>query len=250
MAWTSWGVSQSNGQVGVSPKEGTVLTKFSWETRSVSVSVAESLWLVAKVNDISDKGTKREAMKSKRVDRRKHAPTPSTEPQFCSFFYFQRFYLFIWHRERERAQAGGAGEGEADSPLSMEPDVGLYPRTLGSWPELKADSWLTEPLRHSLAPTPHNSFIILYHFSPSLHTYHSREKRFRDENILKFPRKSIREENRSKLQFSDGIAKEEPRRTEISMRVLSHLLWSIQQNTCPPPTLPPIFWYKLFSKIY
>lgn len=30
----------------------------------------------------------------------------------------------------------GRGEGEADSPLSRDPDVGLSPWTLGSWPEM------------------------------------------------------------------------------------------------------------------
>ena len=39
---------------------------------------------------------------------------------------------------REGAEA--EGEGEADSPLSREPSMGLDPRTLRSWPELKADS--------------------------------------------------------------------------------------------------------------
>jgi len=46
--------------------------------------------------------------------------------------------------EREIArvgtQAGGVGEGEAGFPLSREPDAGLHPRTLGSRPELKADT--------------------------------------------------------------------------------------------------------------
>jgi len=44
-------------------------------------------------------------------------------------------------REKESMNGGGVeGEGEADSPLSREPDVGLDPRTLGSWPEPKADA--------------------------------------------------------------------------------------------------------------
>ena len=64
---------------------------------------------------------------------------------FIFFFSFLRFYLCIW--ERERAWAGRGAEGEADSLLSREPDIGLYPRTLGSWPEAKADTWLTEPHR-------------------------------------------------------------------------------------------------------
>jgi len=32
------------------------------------------------------------------------------------------------------------GEGEAVFPLSREPDAGLDPRTLGSWPEPKVDA--------------------------------------------------------------------------------------------------------------
>ena len=40
--------------------------------------------------------------------------------------------LFEREREREHELVGGVeGEGEADSPLSREPEVGLYPRTLG-----------------------------------------------------------------------------------------------------------------------
>ena len=44
-------------------------------------------------------------------------------------------------RERESAWAGGGLQGEADSPLSRDPDVGLDPRTLGSWLELKAGAY-------------------------------------------------------------------------------------------------------------
>jgi len=48
-------------------------------------------------------------------------------------------------REWERARKQGERQGErenpqADSPLSKEPDAGLDPRTLRSWPELKADA--------------------------------------------------------------------------------------------------------------
>ena len=42
---------------------------------------------------------------------------------------------------------GVEGEGEADSFLGREPEAGLDPRTLGSWPEPKADALLTEPSR-------------------------------------------------------------------------------------------------------
>ena len=69
---------------------------------------------------------------------------------FRFFLNFQKILkiLFIYLREwaSERAWAGGGaeGEGEADSLLSREPSVGLNPRTLGPWPELKADAWPTE----------------------------------------------------------------------------------------------------------
>ena len=46
-------------------------------------------------------------------------------------------------REREHKQEEGhraEGEGKADSPLSRELDVGHDPRTVGSRPELKADT--------------------------------------------------------------------------------------------------------------
>lgn len=60
--------------------------------------------------------------------------------------YLLKHFLFIYlterKRERERTQTGGAAEeeGEAGSSLSREPDAGLHPRTLRSWPELKADT--------------------------------------------------------------------------------------------------------------
>ena len=62
--------------------------------------------------------------------------------RLISFLKKDFIYLFNTDRKGERTQVGGAaeGEGEADSPLSKEPDVGLDPRTLRLWPELKADS--------------------------------------------------------------------------------------------------------------
>ena len=53
-------------------------------------------------------------------------------------------FIYLFVRERERVlcpykQGEQQAEGEADSLLSKEPDAGLNPRTLGSWPELKAD---------------------------------------------------------------------------------------------------------------
>ena len=50
----------------------------------------------------------------------------------------KRFYLYDReHKQREQQRGGG---GEAGSPLSREPEAGLDPRTLGSWPELKLSS--------------------------------------------------------------------------------------------------------------
>ena len=37
-------------------------------------------------------------------------------------------------------QGEGVAQGEADFPLSTGPNVGLDPRTLRSWPELKVDA--------------------------------------------------------------------------------------------------------------
>lgn len=60
------------------------------------------------------------------------------------------FKDFIYLRERESAQEWwGEAEGKEkpDSPLSKDPNVGLNPRTLGSWPELKArhlTNWATQ----------------------------------------------------------------------------------------------------------
>jgi len=54
------------------------------------------------------------------------------------YFFFKGFIYF----EREKAQAGaGAGaEGEAGFLLSREPDAGLDPGILGSWPGPGADT--------------------------------------------------------------------------------------------------------------
>ena len=55
---------------------------------------------------------------------------------------FKIFYLFIWQRQRQREhkQWGCQGEGEVSSLQSRDPDAGLDPRTLRSWPEPKADA--------------------------------------------------------------------------------------------------------------
>ena len=51
---------------------------------------------------------------------------------FMSSANFLRFYLFERERQRQNEQGEAEGEGEADFLLSMELDVGLDPRTLGS----------------------------------------------------------------------------------------------------------------------
>jgi len=44
-------------------------------------------------------------------------------------------------KEREHEPGGRAEEeGQANSPLSGEPNVGLGPGPLGSWPEPRADA--------------------------------------------------------------------------------------------------------------
>ena len=66
------------------------------------------------------------------------------------FFFFILFkILFIWERERKSTSCGGEAKewGEAGSQRCREPDVGLNPRTIGSWPEPKAAAQMTEPLR-------------------------------------------------------------------------------------------------------
>ena len=63
---------------------------------------------------------------------------------YTLFYYIFKdsfIYLTQWEHKQREKQA----EGEADSLLSREPDVGLDPRTLQSWPELKADIQPTEP---------------------------------------------------------------------------------------------------------
>ena len=64
------------------------------------------------------------------------------------FFYFFKF-LFIMinksHRERERQRHR---QREKQAPC-REPDVGLDPKTLGSWPGLKA---VAQPLSHPGIP--------------------------------------------------------------------------------------------------
>ena len=59
------------------------------------------------------------------------------------FNYYFLICIYLTHREREKAHAGGAaGRGRERSRLPTEQGAWwrLSPRTLGSWPELKADT--------------------------------------------------------------------------------------------------------------
>jgi len=75
------------------------------------------------------------------------------EVQFCLLLFcpcyilretkiFLKDFIYLSGRDWERACKPGEQQagGEAGSPLSREPDDGLDPRTLGSWPEPKADA--------------------------------------------------------------------------------------------------------------
>ena len=62
------------------------------------------------------------------------------------FYFFPLKILFIHLLERDRDQESKHKQGEqqaeaeAGTLLSKDPNVGLHPRTLGSWPEPKADA--------------------------------------------------------------------------------------------------------------
>ena len=71
-------------------------------------------------------------------------------------------YIYIYILITGHSTGEGEGEGEADSLLSREPTevMGLDPRTSGSCPEPKADTYPAEPPRSPLS--------ILYFYSLSL----------------------------------------------------------------------------------
>ena len=68
-------------------------------------------------------------------------------------YYFLKILLFIHQRHRERQRQR---QREKQAPC-REPDVGLDPRTSGSWPEPKADA---QPLSHP--GLPHKLFLNLW----------------------------------------------------------------------------------------
>ena len=59
---------------------------------------------------------------------------------------------FIYSLERESTWAGGRvrGRGRSRFPTEQGTQCRLHPRTLGSWPEPKADAELTELFKHPL----------------------------------------------------------------------------------------------------
>ena len=65
--------------------------------------------------------------------------------QSCDdLFLFKILFIYSWETQRGR----DTGRGRSREPCG-EPDVGLNPRTLGSWPELRTD---TRPLSHPNVP--------------------------------------------------------------------------------------------------
>ena len=73
------------------------------------------------------------------------------------FFFFFKDFIYLFHRQRSHvrqrsqvAERQAEREEKAGSPWSREPDAGLDPRTLGSWPEPKAEAlthWATQAPR-------------------------------------------------------------------------------------------------------
>ena len=60
-------------------------------------------------------------------------------------FFLKILFSYLTEKEHKQGEQKAEREGEADSLLSREPDAGLHPRVLGSWPEPKADA--SEPSR-------------------------------------------------------------------------------------------------------
>ena len=88
------------------------------------------------------------------------------------------FKYAIYSFERASAYAPNVGrhrrwgrEGEAGSLLSGEPDIGLDPRTPGSWPEPKADAYRTEPPSLPLNFLHALKTIILNEKKATIHKY-------------------------------------------------------------------------------
>ena len=74
--------------------------------------------------------------------------------EFLRIFFPFSDFIYSWETQRQR-QRHRQREKQA---TCVEPDAELDPKTLGSWPEPKAD---TQPLSHPGAPV----FKFLYHFT-------------------------------------------------------------------------------------
>lgn len=68
-------------------------------------------------------------------------------PFFVVVFFKDILFIYLMERAHKQGEQQTNGEGEEGSPWSSDPNEGLNPRTLISWPELKADTHLTEPPR-------------------------------------------------------------------------------------------------------
>ena len=70
--------------------------------------------------------------------------------------FFLRLYLFIWQREStSRGSSRGSSRGRSTLPTEQGAPCGARSRTLGSWPELKADAQPNEtPRCPNSAPPP------------------------------------------------------------------------------------------------
>ena len=59
----------------------------------------------------------------------------------AAFIIFLKVFIYLFaEREHKQGEQQAEGEEEAGSPLSREPNVGPDPRSMGSWPEPKADA--------------------------------------------------------------------------------------------------------------
>ena len=74
------------------------------------------------------------------------------------------FKIYLFETEREQGQGQRKRERQADSTLSPEPNMGLNPRILRSWPELKSRAGHLKPQSHPGTPTP----TPLIHIPPLL----------------------------------------------------------------------------------
>ena len=111
------------------------------------------------------------------LDTQQLAIATCSSSHLLSFIYWALLFFkgFIYLRERmyNMYKGGAEREVEADSSLSREPNAGLHPTILGSWPEPKGrhlTNWATQRpcTRHCLncffssliVFNPHNRYLI------------------------------------------------------------------------------------------